>query len=100
MGGGAQVLHDINKAQANLLRDYPEISADMQAWILKRTTGRAWKWVKRNNGRTVFSKHFKRYLMARIAPHTGNTSDRVRQTCEAFYETSDRFPVRLIEETN
>ncbi|MBT4889002.1 MAG: hypothetical protein HON65_05570 [Rhodospirillales bacterium] len=93
IGGGAQVLHDINLAHANLIADYPSIPNNLKVRALQRATSRSWKWARRRGGKSVFSKYFMRNVLAYILPHAGNTAMRIQATCDAFHEPE---PVRVI----
>ena len=93
MGGGAQVLHDINLAHANLIADYPSTPYYLKVHVLKRATGRAWKWARRRAGKSFFSKYFLRYVLAYIFPYAGNTAMRIKATCDVFHLPG---PVRIM----
>jgi len=97
LGSGAQVLHDINLAQANLFADYPSIPAHIKARALKRATGRAWKWARRRAGKSFFSMYFLQYVLAYVFPHAGNTVSRIKASCDAFHLTKGQSPLRIIE---
>ncbi|MBL4691920.1 MAG: glycosyltransferase [Magnetovibrio sp.] len=93
LGGGAQVLHDLNFALAYFIADHPELPAKLKSKIVQRTTGRAWKWAKRVGGASILSKHFGRYIRAVLFPNFGNTSALIQSSCEAFRTTSNvRLP--------
>ncbi len=96
MGEGAQVLHDINLAQAGLFANNPSLPKNLQSRALKRASGRAWKWARRKEGKSILSKYFFHYLTARLFPRLGNTAERIRSSCDAFYIQSDRAPVRRV----
>lgn len=84
MGGGAQVLHDLNLALAYFVADHPDLESKIKARILQHAAGRAWKWARRREGCSLISKYFFRYICARLSPLSGNTAERVMATCEPF----------------
>lgn len=91
MGAGAQVLHDLNYALAWYVADHPELNDEIKCRMLKQAAGRAWKWARRQQGKTFFSTDFKRYVTAQLAPGAGNVADRIFATCEAFTRS---YPIR------
>lgn len=94
MGGGTQVLHDLNTALAYFIKDTPELSPKVKAQMLQRATGRAWKWAKRKEGASVFSRDFIRYITSKAFPHYGNTFDRIMSTTTSFHpERGVRLPL-------
>jgi glycosyltransferase involved in cell wall biosynthesis len=93
LGGGAQVLHDLNFALGYFIADHPNLSDELKAKIVKRATGRAWKWARRVGKKSFFSRDFARYLRAMVMPNLGDTALLVQSTCEAFRATSNvRLP--------
>lgn len=84
LGGGGQVLHDLNLALAYFLADYPNLTSAQKARIVKRAAGRSWKWAKRVDRASIFSKHFVRYVKACILPNVGDASALTMATCDAF----------------
>ncbi len=88
LGGGAQVLHDLNAALGFFVADHPELKRQTKGKILLRTTGRAWKWAKRVNGAATLSKPFWRYALARMLPF-GGTVGRILATRETFRAQSE-----------
>ncbi|MFH1805247.1 MAG: glycosyltransferase family 2 protein [Pseudomonadota bacterium] len=84
MGGGSQTLHDLNAALGYFVADNPNLDPKIKSRMLKRATGRSWKWAKRMQHASVFSKHYARYLGAKISPLSGITSERILETCDAF----------------
>ncbi|MBF0249347.1 MAG: glycosyltransferase family 2 protein [Alphaproteobacteria bacterium] len=86
LGGGAQVLHDLNAALGYFVADHPELDGKLKARMLQRAAGRAWKWAKREAGHSMLSEHFRQYLWAHISPLSGDVSQRLLGTCEAFHQ--------------
>lgn len=84
LGGGAQVLHDLNLALAYFIEDNPALDSNIKTRILQHAAGRAWKWARRRERCSFLSKHFFRYVWARLSPLSGNTRNRVMATCEPF----------------
>jgi len=84
LGGGAQVLHDLNLALGHFVSENPGLDPRIKALMLQRAAGRAWKWAKRREGEKLLSKHYFRYLCSVLSPKTGNTSGRILETCQAF----------------
>lgn len=87
LSGGAQVLHDLNAALGHFVADHPDLNGALKARMLQRASGRAWKWAKREGGRSMLSGHFLRYVTSRLAPGAGDTATRILRTCTAFRET-------------
>jgi glycosyltransferase involved in cell wall biosynthesis len=52
----AQVLHDLNLALLLFLEDRPELPARYRRMALRRIAARAWKWARREAGRSVLSR--------------------------------------------
>lgn len=93
LGGGAQVLHDLNAALAYFIHDNPNIDKKVRAQILQRATSRAWRWAKRQENKTVFSREFIRYIGAKIFPNSGRIFERAIATCASFHpERGIRVP--------
>ncbi len=93
-GGGAQVLHDLNSALAYFLLDHPELGRDIRGYILRRLTGRAWRWAKRRENKNVFSKEWLNYLIAATNFPLKPTSKIAMESCETFKRTA---PLRIPE---
>jgi glycosyltransferase involved in cell wall biosynthesis len=95
-GAGAQVLHDLNLALAYLLKDYPDISPEMRKKLVKRTTSRSWRWAKRLEKKSFFSKEFRNYIRAKLGLAGSRPEKLVFESCETFRRTSTiRFPRHL-----
>lgn len=93
MGGGSQVLHDLNAALAYFILDNPNMPPKTRTRILQRAAGRAWKWAKRQENASIFSPDFLRYLASLVFPHSGNVSERTLATCASFHpERGVRIP--------
>lgn len=95
-GAGAQVLHDLNMALGNFYADNPDLSGEICRKILRRTTSRAWRWAKRQEKKSAFSREFKNYLLAKLGLFSPNPVNLIFESCETFRRTSTiRFPRHL-----
>ncbi|NIY75162.1 glycosyltransferase [Thalassospira sp. HF15] len=95
-GAGAQVLHDLNLALAYLLEDHSDLSSEMRSRIVKRATSRSWRWAKRLENKSVFSREFRNYMLAKIGLTGPQPEKLVFESCETFRRTSTiRFPKHL-----
>ncbi|WP_033069112.1 glycosyltransferase family 2 protein [Thalassospira australica] len=93
MGEGSQCLHDLNAALAYFILDHPDMDSTVRTKMFQRAAGRAWKWAKRQENATYFSKDFMRYLGAKLAPNFGNVFERTIATCASFHpERGIRIP--------
>ncbi|WP_417841928.1 glycosyltransferase [Terasakiella sp.] len=75
----ATVIHDLSATMYYFLMDNPDISADLQRLAFKRCAGRAWKWAKRKQGKSIFSRAFYLYLLSRL-PIWQQTSHLIGET--------------------
>ncbi len=88
----AQTLHDCNLAVMNLLRDYPELPAQIVQYALRRVSGRAWLWARRYGKKGYFSQNFYIYLKGRLG--ILSITPKIREyVCTPFRET---FPIRFM----
>lgn len=93
LGGGAQVLHDLNAALAYFILDNPDMNTNIRKKMLQRASSRAWTWAKRQESASVFSKDFARYISSKFAPNFGNIFERTLATCASFHpERGIRIP--------
>lgn len=79
----AQTLHDVNLALARFVAESPSLPEPLRRFALQRAAGRAWKWAKRELGRSMVSCEFFRYVASRaraLAP----TAERFEATCAPF----------------
>ncbi|MCC9620658.1 glycosyltransferase family 2 protein [Thalassospira sp. MA62] len=65
-GRHAEMIYTMSASMYHFLRDNPDVSPRLQRVAFKRCAGRAWKWAKRNHGKTVFSREFAWYLLSRL----------------------------------
>ena len=95
-GAGGQVLHDLNLALAYLLEDQPDLSPEMRRKVVKRATSRSWRWAKRLEKKSMFSKEFGNYMRAKMGLIGVSPEKLVFESCETFRRTSTiRFPRHL-----
>ena len=66
MGNNAEVVYSLSATMYHFLRDNPDVKPELQRIAFKRCAGRAWKWAKRNHGKTFFSREFGWYLLSRL----------------------------------
>lgn len=87
----AQILHDINFAYTLLIADHPELPAHIKKYMLRRASGRAWKWASRRGKRSLLSREWICYALAqlRLLPCT---TEQFERTCQTF---RDRAPIKI-----
>lgn len=95
-----QTLHDVNYALQRFLAATPELPPALVAAAIRRATGRAWHYARRNHNETVLSSSFTRFLAARYT-HAGRNPALIAQTCAAFRAAGPiRFGARDVDEIN
>jgi len=94
LAGGGQVLHDLNLASGYFMHETEDIPRPLQYTILRKTTGRAWKWARRRGRKSFFSRQFMNYLLAKLAPQALDIPGLILASCTTFRETSS---VRLAQ---
>ena len=52
----------MSKALELFIEDYPELDIDLQIFAQRRLTARSWRFARRFNKASIFSKWFKLYL--------------------------------------
>lgn len=96
MNNNAQVLHDFSAIQYYFLKDNPDLDDRYKKLILKRLTGRAWKWAKRQNNASFLSPHFLNALRGRFAL-TRDPTALLKKSLTAFHVNHNiRHPCRVI----
>lgn len=83
----AQVLHDLNLALAYFLERTPDLEPRYRKQIIRRATGRSWRWARRHGDAGLMAAAFGRYLLGK----TGLVRDPARlvlESCRAFRSTS------------
>lgn len=78
-----QTLHDVNYALQRFLAARPDLPPSLVEAAIRRATGRAWHYARRNRNETVLSSSFTRFLAARYT-HAGRNPALIAQTCAAF----------------
>lgn len=66
MGNSAQMLHDLTCTQYHFIQQHPDLEKRYKKLAAKRCIGRAWKWEKRMNHASIFSKYFFLYAANRL----------------------------------
>ena len=61
-----QQMHDQSLTALLTLRDHPELPWQIRRLVQRQVTGRAWKWAARNDGASVLSAAFLRFLAAHV----------------------------------
>jgi glycosyltransferase involved in cell wall biosynthesis len=87
----ATVIHDLSATMYYFLMDNPDISYNLQRLAFKRCAGRAWKWAKRKQGKSIFSRAFYLYLLSRL-PIWKQTSYLVGETMHIWKDETVRRP--------
>jgi glycosyltransferase involved in cell wall biosynthesis len=95
-GAGAQVLHDLNMALGYLIHDYPDLPIRIRRKLVQRATSRAWRWAKRQEKKSMFSKEFINYVAAKLGFYFAAPAQRVFDSCDTFRRTSTiRLPKHI-----
>ena len=84
----AQILHDLNAELAYFAAETPDLDPDIMRTMLKRGTGRAWKWAKRKGGHNILSQYFRDFLMSRLPTSRDQAIARLARSPHIFRETS------------
>ncbi len=84
MDNHVQMIHDLSATQYYFLKDNPSLDDRYKKLILKRLTGRAWKWAKRQNNASLLSPYFLNALRGRYAL-TRDPITLLKKSLEAFY---------------
>jgi glycosyltransferase involved in cell wall biosynthesis len=95
MGAHATMVYTMSANMYHFLRDHSDIPADLQRLAFKRCAGRAWKWAKREQKQTFFSKAFYLYVMAQL-PFWSKTADWVKQTLYVWDREDVRHPPKKL----
>jgi Glycosyl transferase family 2 len=88
----AQTLHDLNLALARFVEAGRDLPAHARRLALKRASGRAWHFARRQAGKGYFSADFRRYLSTILGLSRGDAAA-LRATCAVFREAG---PIRLM----
>ena len=95
---GAQTLHDMNAALANLLREQTDFSRSLRNRITRSALGRGCKWARRHENAHVVSRINLLYLMANLRigswPLISTSETMMQVACEPFKRSRDiRRPI-------
>lgn len=84
-----QTLHDLNAAMYYFFNESPDLDPGLVTYGIKRATGRAWRWARRE-GVPVKMKveAFIDYLASRVPGPGGNDIDIIRRSCGIFQSTT------------
>jgi len=88
---GAQTLHDLNLALARFVEAGGDLPWHARRLALRRASGRAWHFARREAGKGYFSADFRRHLSALLGLSRGPAA--IEATCAVFRETG---PIRLM----
>ncbi len=61
-----QILYDITLSQKNFLEQNRDIPFRQKHFLARRAIGRGWKWMRRQNGKSLFSSRFALYVWAQL----------------------------------
>ena len=81
-----QILYDLNLALAHFLQDNRDLPRRYQRQLVTRATGRAWRWAKRKNSKSVLSVEFARHLRSYL-PFNEDCYRMVEECCQSFLDT-------------
>lgn len=87
----ATVIHDLSKTIANFLSDHPDVPANLQRLAFKRCAGRAWKWAKREQGKSMFCREFFYYVLSQL-PVWSKTALWIEKTLRTWDSETVRRP--------
>jgi hypothetical protein len=95
---GAQTLHDMNAALANLLRDQANFSRSLKNRITRSALGRGCKWARRHEHAHFVSRINLLYLLANLRigswPLISTSETMMKAACEPFGRSRDiRRPI-------
>jgi hypothetical protein len=96
MGAHPTMVYTMSANMYHFLRDNPDVSSDLQRLAFKRCAGRAWKWAKREHGKSMLSREFYLYLMAQL-PFWSQTAEWVKKTLCAWENDNVRHPPHLLK---
>ena len=94
MGNNAEVVYSLTATMYHFLRYNPDVAPELQRIAFKRCAGRAWKWAKRNNGKTFISREFGFYLLSRL-PVWKRTAPLIGKTIRVWKDADIRYMIKL-----
>lgn len=89
MGAHPTMVYTMSANMYHFLRDNPDTPTNLQRLAFKRCAGRAWKWAKREQGKSFLSRDFYLYVMAQL-PIWYKTADWIKETLHTW----DNEPIR------
>jgi len=93
MGAHPTMVYTMSANMYHFLRDHKDIPTDLKRLAFKRCAGRAWKWAKREQKKSMLSKDFYLYLMAQL-PIWYDTANWVKDTLHTWDDEPIRHPPR------
>ncbi|SCA55674.1 putative Protein containing Glycosyl transferase family 2 domain [Candidatus Terasakiella magnetica] len=91
MGAHPTMVYTMSANMYHFLRDNPDVPTQLQRLAFKRCAGRAWKWAKREQKKSMFSKDFYLYLMAQL-PIWYKTANWIKETLHTWDNEEIRHP--------
>jgi len=91
MGAHATMVYTMSANMYHFLRDHSDVPADLQRLAFKRCAGRAWKWAKREQKKSIFCSAFYLYMMAQL-PFWSKTAPWVEKTLQVWDCEEIRHP--------
>ncbi len=96
MGAHPTMVYTMSANMYHFLRDNPDVPTDLQRLAFKRCAGRAWKWAKREQGKSMLSRDFYLYVMAHL-PVWYRTADWIKETLHTWDNEAVRQPPHLLK---
>ncbi|NVK19046.1 MAG: glycosyltransferase [Methylocystaceae bacterium] len=91
LDASATVIHDLSATIQHFLRDHPDVPTKLQRIAFKRCAGRAWKWAKREQGKSMFSRDFFYYILSQL-PIWYKTAPLIEKTLRTWDQEDVRRP--------
>ncbi|MCG8325701.1 MAG: glycosyltransferase, partial [Thiotrichales bacterium] len=83
-----QILHDLNAALYGFFRDYPDQDPQLLTYGIRRATGRAWHWAKRNSvSNKVRIESLLAFIKGRMPGFNKCNIEMIRRSCRIFQLT-------------
>ncbi|MDV7338154.1 glycosyltransferase [Terasakiella sp. A23] len=91
LDASATVIHDLSATIQHFLRDNPDVPVKLQRLAFKRCAGRAWKWAKREQGKSMFCRDFFYYALSQL-PIWYQTAPLIEKTLHTWDSEDVRRP--------
>lgn len=91
MGAHATMVYTMSANMYHFLRDNIDVPTKLQRLAFKRCAGRAWKWAKREQGKSFWSRDFYLYVIAQL-PIWYRTAGWVKETLHTWDNEEIRHP--------